>query len=175
MLGIFGFNDSTGTLNFVATMMVYPSLAHYERTESSVRNLVTKLSASVEGMGGGADTYDWLTCVEKFSDVLGLFGGRFAETRSNEHEIGGLQMLPTANSCLVIGINMFAGRIPSEKNFAVKAMLLGEDFGKHGHTFLRSIFFVTRNQNDGLSLAGTFFPRQIENFMMSSENGKDRR
>ena len=56
----------------------------------------------------------------------------------------------------------------------MKTVLLGKDLRQHGHAFLRSVFFVSGDQNDCLAFARAFC-QQIKNLMMSLENGKDRR
>ena len=126
-------------------------------------------------MGGSTDSDDWLACVEKFRDVLGLISARLAEAGSDKHQICRLKVLPTPHSSLIVRINVLALGIPCKKNLAVETVLLGEDLGQHGHAFLSPVLFVTGYQDDGLSLARAFLTRKVQNLMMIPKQGKNRR
>ena len=175
MLGVFCLNDSPSALPFVTTMVAYPSLAHDKRTKCAVAYLSPEGTASREGMCRGTDSDYRLACIEEIRDVLRILRRGATETSARNHKICRLKVLPASNPGLVIRVDVLALRIPGKKNLAVKSVLLRKNLGQHGHALLGPVLFVTRYQNDCLSLARAFLARQVQDLMMSPKEGKNRR
>jgi len=114
---------------------------------------VAELAPAIEGVGRGADADAGLAGIEEIGDVLGFLRAGLAKAGADDHEIRVFQGGKTAQTFLVVGIDVFALLVPGKDDRAVESVRLGKYLAKHRHRFLRAVFLIASDENDLFALA----------------------
>ena len=102
--------------------------------------------------------------------MFSIFRDGLPKSGSNDHQISTIQMMPSTNSLLVIGVNVFPFGIPRKQDFAFETMLLRQNFSQHRHAFFRAVFFISGDKHNGLTGSGFVITGQMQNIMMPGKN-----
>ena len=139
----------------MATVVSNPLLAENPQTK------VAPLAA--EPMSRRAETDDRLAGIDELFNVLHALG-RCTEPRKDDHQIGIIEFLQPRKIILIVGVDVALLRMQREQHGAVKAVMLAQNLGQHGHRFFRAVFLVAGNQHDFLAFARSVLSRELKQF-----------
>ena len=119
-----------------------------EAVEVPVRSL-----AQLEGMGACPQSDDRYAPMVGIHKVFHVLIGPVAEPKGYDYQVRGVHCFRVGDALLVVGIN-FTLVIDRKENGAVESVVIGEDTAEHGKALLGTVFLVTADENNVLSLAG---------------------
>src|SRR5437899_920955 len=97
---------------------------------------------------------DWFACEPGIDELLHGFVRPVSKAQRHDDDIGGIEGFRAGHIGGVFWIDGVCGGIDSEQDGALEPVTFGQDFGQLRHSLLRTVFFVTGEEDYMLANTG---------------------